>query len=50
MDQKSKFYNIGDLFKIPPLQKIKISEKGAGRKHAEKLHEKTSKHKRKARG
>lgn len=50
MDQKCQIYNIGDFFKNPPLQKIKISERGTGRKYAKKSHEKNSKNKRKARG
>ena len=47
---QNKYYNIGDLFKIPPLQQIERAEKGAGRKYAKKSHEKTSTRKRKARG
>ena len=50
MAQNKSFYNIGDLFKKPPIVKIKISKKGTGRKYAKKSHEKTSTYKRKKRG
>lgn len=46
---------VGKWFKLPPNVKNEIlifkkAKRGVGRKYAEKLHEKTSKHKRKARG
>ena len=50
MAQNKSFYNIGDLFKNPPIVKVKISKKGTGRKYAKKSHEKTSKRKAQKRG
>ena len=47
---QNKWFNLGDLFKNPPATKVKLSEKGAGRKYAKKSHEKTSTYKRKKRG
>lgn len=50
MAQNKSFYNIGDLFKNPPIVKIKISKKGTGRKYAKKSHENKSSKKGKERG
>lgn len=46
---------VGKWFKLPPnatnkLITVKIVKKGTGRRYAKKSHEKTSTHKRKARG